>query len=363
MVRTTMKHTFILLFTLVIIIGSSITIGIASDIPQNTSKDSQIATDTTSGETSTQPTYLTIQEEINQASPGSTVQIPAGIYTEILTINKPLTLIGKEPTHTIIHPTSPNNGYAIQITAANVTLTGLDISNNGPGLYTTAVKISVPHTTIQHCIIHDTPVGIAIWSTDNFISDCDFQHCNDDAIVFLGTTTTVCARNTIQDCTFIKNCDGIELQYASRNTIKHCDFSDNIHAGIDAIASSNNENTFSHCTFSQNQGFGLYLAASSSNTITNCDFTNDVLTLVSSSQNNLLNSQILHISLMDDSSLHIINCGTLEKSTITSIRSQYDIQNDQPLQRTQTTITKYTHYQSFLLFLQSHIRSLKTILG
>jgi parallel beta-helix repeat protein len=312
------NYKFILLITFFILLNVS-TIYTSAD---EASQDINIL------QSSTQPSRISLQEMINQATSGSTLQIQAGIYSEIITIEKPLTLIGQGQANTFIHSTSLDNGYAIRITAKGVSLSGFDISNDGHGLYATAVKISASRTSIQNCYIHDTPVGVAIWSNDNDISNCRFQQCNDDAIVFLGTSTNVCLHNTIHSCSFIKNCDGIELQYASQNIISNCEFSDNTHAGIDAIASTNNDNTISHCTFSKNQGFGIYLAASMNNIMTDCDFNSDLLTLTHSTQNLLQNSHIIRVNLMDSSSLRIINCGPLPSMAITSFDSQYDIQNN-----------------------------------
>ncbi|MCJ7697050.1 MAG: right-handed parallel beta-helix repeat-containing protein, partial [Thermoplasmata archaeon] len=160
----------------------------------------------------------TIQDAINSAQPNSTIQLPAGTYTEILTINKPLHLKGEGTSRTLLSPTSANNGYAIRISAEGVTLSGLDITNQGSGLYTTCVKISASNTTIQDCMFHDTPIGLAIWSSENTISGCEFRGCDDEGIVLLGASTSECNNNTITSCNFYKNCDGIELQYATDNT-------------------------------------------------------------------------------------------------------------------------------------------------
>ncbi|MCX6663690.1 MAG: hypothetical protein NTZ75_05515, partial [Euryarchaeota archaeon] len=62
----------------------------------------------------------TIQDAINSAQPNSTIQLPAGTFTEILTINKPLHLKGDGISRTILSPTSANNGYAIRIIAKGV---------------------------------------------------------------------------------------------------------------------------------------------------------------------------------------------------------------------------------------------------
>lgn len=303
----------------------------------------------------------TIQDAINSAQPNSTIQLPAGTYTEILTINKPLHLKGEGTTRTLLSPTSANNGYAIRISAEGVTLSGLDITNQGSGLYTTCVKISACNTTIQDCTFHDTPIGLAIWSSENTISGCEFRGCDDEGIVLLGASTSECNNNTIISCNFYKNCDGIELQYASNNLITSCTFTQNTHAGIDAIESNNDNNTISNCEFSNNQGFGLYLAGSSNNLITQCTFSDDTITFVQASENILQKSQVANIHLMEDSSLLIEQCGDIVESGIISQQSSYTIFADQPEQSSQESYTHGVVQHPLLLTLLSRFKILKSL--
>ena len=318
------KHKRRLLTLLTILLFLSITFIIpvttAGTTTKNTVPDPEIVIDISAVTT-------TIQDAINHAQPNSTIQLPAGTYTEILTINKPLHLKGEGTSRTLLSPTSANNGYAIRIIAEGVTLSDLDITNQGSGLYTTGVKISASNTTIQNCTFHDTPIGIAIWNSENTISGCEFRGCDDEGIVLLGTSTSECNNNTITSCTFYKNCDGIELQYATDNTIQYCTFTQNTHAGIDAIESNNNNNIISHCEFTANQGFGLYLARSSHNTITGCSFLDDSITLQHASENIISNSEVSTIRLMDHSSLFIEQCKGIDESAIISHQSSYTIDN------------------------------------
>jgi len=308
--------TILLLFSI-----SSIAPGVTGVPTQkNTATDPEIVVNISSVTT-------TIQNVINNAQPNSTIQLPAGTFTEILTINKPLHLKGEGATRTILSPSSANNGYAIRIVAEGVILSDLDITNKGPGLYTTGVKISASNTTIQNCTFHDTPIGIAIWSSENTISGCEFSDCDDEGIVLLGTSTTACSNNTILSCSFYENCDGIELQYATDNLITSCTFAQNTHAGIDAIESNNNNNIISNCEFTANQGFGLYLAGSSHNTITGCSFLDDSITLLHASENIISNSEVSTIRLMDHSSLFLKQCKGIDESAIISQQSSYTIDN------------------------------------
>jgi parallel beta-helix repeat protein len=326
MERTHTRNIITLLIVVLILTCSLSAFGTAGVAQTKTNPGvSDPSQETISQENETQ--QMNIQDAINQAQPGELIMLPVGTYTEIFTISKPLEIRGQGADATFLCPTSSQNGYAIRITAEGVILSGLDITNNGPGLYTTGVKISASHATIQDCTFHDTPVGIAIWSSDNTISHCDFNRCDDEGIVLLGTSQSECTRNTITFCTFQENCDGIELQYASQNTIDQCQFKQNIHAGIDAITSSNNENIISNCEFTGNQGFGLYLAGSSHNTITGCSFLDDSITLLHASENTVSNSEVSTIRLMDHSSLFLEQCKGIDKSAIISHQSSYTIDN------------------------------------
>jgi parallel beta-helix repeat protein len=276
------------------------------------------------------PGDTSIQETINHAPPNATLHLAAGLYTEILTINTPLHLLGEGAPHTILNPTSSTNGYAIRILAEGVTLSGLDISNQAEGLYTTGIKISAANTTVQNCSFHDTPIGIAIWSSQNTITGCDFTSCTDEGIALLGASTSECTQNTITSCNFQANCDGIELQYATHTRITSCTFTQNTHAGIDAITTHNTNNTISQCTFHYNQGFGLYLAGSSGTLVTHCSFSDDTITLVHATETIFLKNQVHHITLLEESSLRIEQCGDIVPSDIISQQSSYEIHPDQP---------------------------------
>jgi parallel beta-helix repeat protein len=214
--------------------------------------------------------YKSIQEAINNAQPGSKIYIKKGEYCEIINIKKQIELIGEDKEHTLINPVSESNKFAINLGAPNAKIRDLSIKNRGPGLYTSGVRITASSTEIDNCKIYDTPVGIAIWTSDNIIKDCYFKGCKDEGIALLGTSYSDCNNNKIINSVFQENCDGIELQYSSRNTIDNCEFYDNTHSGIDAIASSNDENIISNCEIYNNEAQGVYLASSSDNQIIDC---------------------------------------------------------------------------------------------
>jgi len=214
--------------------------------------------------------YKTIQEALNNAQPGSTVYVKEGEYSEIIIIKKQISLIGENKDSTLINPVSEKNKYAIRLGAPGIKIQGLSIKNGAPGLYTSGIRVTSSKTEIRDCNIYDTPVGISIWTSDNIVDNCNFWGCNDEGIVLIGSSYSECTNNKITNCIFRNNCDGIELQYSSSNTITNCEFYDNTHTGIDAIASANDKNIISNCRIYNNEVHGIYFSSSSENQIIDC---------------------------------------------------------------------------------------------
>lgn len=47
--------------------------------------------------------YPTIQQAVDNANPGDTIRVAAGLYSEYVTVSKPLTLIGEDRETTLFH--------------------------------------------------------------------------------------------------------------------------------------------------------------------------------------------------------------------------------------------------------------------
>jgi parallel beta-helix repeat protein len=218
----------------------------------------------------------TIQDQIDNAPEGSTIILKPGVYSETLRINKQITLQGEDKEKTIINPISKKNKYAIRLGSPGIIIKNLSISNGGPGLYTTGIKITSPNIIIEDCNIYDTPVGVSVFTSDNKIINCEFSGCKDEGIVLIGTSFSDCKENEIVNCRFFDNCDGIELQYAIENKIINCEIFENTHTGIDAISEGNDRNEIINCKIYNNSVHGIYLHSSSDNIISNCMFSNNV---------------------------------------------------------------------------------------
>ncbi len=261
--------------------------------------------------------YTSIQEAINHAASGSTIYIKNGEYPEIIQVKKTIWLIGEDKDSTLINPISEENKYAIYVGAPNIKIKNMGVTNGAPGLYSQGIKISSKNTEIDNCKIFNTPVGIAIWTNENKIYNSVFYNCKDEGIALLGSSKNPCNNNLISDCIFYDNCDGIELQHSSYNTILNCKFYDNTHTGIDAIASDNNENIISNCQIYNNRVNGIYLSSSDNNKIIDCNIQDnadgDIVMNKYSENNEIIQNEISEEKTQDISKISLMIQNVLQK--------------------------------------------------
>ncbi len=142
-----------------------------------------------------------LQDAIDHAPAGSTIRLSAGLYRGNLTINKPLTLIGKER-GVIIE--GERRGSVITITSSHVRLENLTITNSGDQIITLDAAIAmkqVSHCVITHCDIKNSLYGI------------DMKIVHDSNITY----------NTITSNGLEKSMrgDALKIWYSNRNIISH----------------------------------------------------------------------------------------------------------------------------------------------
>ena len=112
--------------------------------------------------------YPTIQEAINHASPGDTVQVSSGTYHETLFINQTLTLAGEDKTNTIIIG-SGSGSTVIQANLTTVNISGFTIKGGSLGITLEKCNSSIIK---DNNIINATSKGIWLhYSHGNTVSD------------------------------------------------------------------------------------------------------------------------------------------------------------------------------------------------
>jgi nitrous oxidase accessory protein len=100
----------------------------------------------------------TIQERIDRASPGETIQIEAGVHAGPIVIYKPITLIGENAAEI----RGNGRGNVITIAADNVTIESLRITGSGLRLADddAAIFVTGNRAKIDNCVITDSLHGI-----------------------------------------------------------------------------------------------------------------------------------------------------------------------------------------------------------
>jgi len=277
--------------------------------------------------------YVSIQEAINHAIPGDTINIKTGIYSENLVIEKNnLTIIGENKHTTIID--GQKSGNVVYVKADGIVLKGFTIKNSGYNL--TDSGIYVDHS--QQSYISDNNViecniGIYLYAASNivlrnnsintnrynfgvygdnlqnYIHDIDASNTIDGKPVVYWVNQTnlhppidagyiaiVNSTNiTIQDLTISKNWQAVLLAYSSKLIIKNVtatknmdciwilncslcsvmdsNISDNYWGGIayvDSSACSTYENSIEN-----NVEYGIFLSNSSNNSFFHNNFINN----------------------------------------------------------------------------------------
>lgn len=185
-----------------------------------------------------------LQNAIDKARPGSILELSAGRYFGNITIDKELTIIGKEDG---VYIDANKSGNVVSIYSSNVTLKNLNIINSGTQMHTLDSAILINRSKnihISRCKIKESLYGINMYMvedsniSDNFISSIKNEislrgdalkiwHSNNNLIKnntldgVRDSTLTYSNSNTIEANTFTNSRFALHLSLSHQNTIKN----------------------------------------------------------------------------------------------------------------------------------------------
>ena len=224
-----------------------------------------------------------IQDLIDNASDGDTINVPSGIYYENIIIDKSISLIGEDKDITIID--GGGIGDVIYVTADWVNISGFTIQNSGENWGDAGIDIEMfrnNHTITSNLITNNKNYGIRLYRhNDNnrliensIISnegtgiilddDCDENEIFDNIITsnFIGIRTQLSSDNIIKGNQISLNEFGI-LNSACHNDIIENEIFSNYYNGIE-LSSSKNVNIIGNI-ISMNKNFGIKIGSITSN--------------------------------------------------------------------------------------------------
>jgi len=185
--------------------------------------------------------FKKIQDAINNASSGATILIGNGTYYESLTINKTLTLLGQGRDVTTIDGNGAN--YAVSVTADNVTIEHLTVTNTGAGPYVNGVHADrCKGVIINNTKIAKTYTGLTVSFLGNSVFSANIIANNTNGVLLLYSNNNVFSNNIVQS-----NSEGISLYYSNSNVFSASTVSNNVEGVF--LSSPSNRNYFYHNNF------------------------------------------------------------------------------------------------------------------
>lgn len=161
-----------------------------------------------------------IQEAINRAQPGDTVTVQKGTYTEALTIDQSISLIGEEGA--VID--GNGTGNVITITGNDITIEGLTVQNSGAdatdsGIYVQEgqnhiIKDNVLKDTMHGIYMNDSRDAVISGNQISSVSE-HFSNRGSGIFIFKGSGYT------IDDNVMMSVQDGIYVESASDMTLRN----------------------------------------------------------------------------------------------------------------------------------------------
>ena len=233
-----------------------------------------------------------IQDLINNASIGDTINIPSGTYYESIKINKTINLVGAGKDTTTLMPSSIYRDI-VEISADWVNISGFTIRKSGQSLY--GIEILSDHNTVrENNISENYHIGMGIFGSYNKIIDNEI-YANDVEGIKIQENSD----NTIEGNTISYNPVGLNFLESTNNIVDGNTISNNDY-GIEFDYDSE-INTISGNTIRANQEFGINLYSENTNLNGNTITNNNCGIKLESSNNDIVSNTFLNDGIFIDS--------------------------------------------------------------
>jgi len=205
--------------------------------------------------------YTSIQEAINNATDGNTLYVSQGFYSEHLSVNKSLALIGENKDTTIVDGTM--NGTVFYVNTDNVTISDFKIQYSGcacAGYCGINVESHRQNINITSNNIFSVGFGVQMDKAQNVvITHNNITYCSDFCMVVHDSTQVSVLENNIAN-----NLYGLNVENSTQTTFSNNNIT-NSHDGISLTESDNN--TITCNTIASNGMYGIYISQSNNNII------------------------------------------------------------------------------------------------
>ncbi|MEN6396625.1 MAG: NosD domain-containing protein, partial [Methanoregula sp.] len=169
--------------------------------------------------------YTSIQEAINHASEGDTIDVMNGTYYELVTIDKSLVIRGESPEGTVIN--GNYSGDVVTIVADDVVFSGFTVTAGSLVFdpYTIHFGIgalNATNVTVSRCTVTDCYTGIlANLTTGFFVSENEVFGNVAQGVIFLNTDSGRVVSNSIHDNAFGFMSQSTENLVCTGNNLTH----------------------------------------------------------------------------------------------------------------------------------------------
>ena len=235
--------------------------------------------------------FTSIQEAVNAASTGDTIEVRSGTYYENVDVNKQLTLRGVDTGAGMPVVDAGGSGSVIILSADKIKLEGFAVINSYYRLEKAGIKVISSYNTITNNNISNNNYGIYLYVTSkNIVISNNVSNNNYGINLYSSGNNTIINNNASNNspyCIYLRYSNnntitnnnasyykfGINLEYSSNNTINANTASNNEYHGISLYQSSNNNTITGN---NANNGYsGIFISNSGNNTITGNNASNN----------------------------------------------------------------------------------------